>query len=191
VTAAVENSVQAGNVVVQAAVSLDGFIAGPGHSMDWVFEYTTPAEIPQVFQATGAMLSGRNSYDVGERDAGTGKPSGEAYGGAWSGPMFVLTHRPPDNPRPGVTFLSGDIAAAVATATQAAGDKDLIVLGADVVGQCLERGLVDEVELMVLPLMLGDGIRLYGSGGAVRVNLEPVSCERSGAVTFLRYRVTN
>jgi dihydrofolate reductase len=190
VTAAAEDGVQAGNVVVQAAMSLDGFIAGPGHSMDWVFEYTTPEEVPQVMQATGAMLSGRNSYNVGERDAGTGKPSGEAYGGAWSGPMFVLTHHQPNDPRPGVTFLSGDITAAVATAKQAAGDKDLIVLGADVIRQCLEVGLVDEIQLMVLPVMLGDGVRLYGSGGASRVNLEPVSCERYGDVTFLRYQVT-
>jgi dihydrofolate reductase len=189
VTAAVEDGVHAGNVVAQAAMSLDGFIAGPGHSMDWVFEYTSPEEIPEVIQATGAMLSGRNSYDVGERDAATGKPSGEAYGGAWSGPMFVLTHRPADHPRPGVTFLSGDIAAAAATAKQAAGDKDLIVLGADVIRQCLECGLVNEIQLMVLPVLLGDGIRLYGSDGADRVNLDPVGRDQSGVVTFLRYRV--
>jgi dihydrofolate reductase len=56
-----------GKVVVPAAMSLDGFIAGPGDAMDWVFEYTTPAEFPEIVQATGAMLSGRNSYDVGRR----------------------------------------------------------------------------------------------------------------------------
>jgi dihydrofolate reductase len=170
-------------------MSIDGFIAGQGDSMDWVFEYTTPAEIPDIIRGTGAMLSGRNSYDVGERDAATGKLSGDAYGGAWNGPMFVLTHRPPDHPRPGVAFLSGDIAAAVATGKQAAGDKDLVVLGAHVIRQCLERGLVDEIQLMVLPVLLGDGVRLYGSDGAARVNLEPVGCEQSGAVSFLRYRV--
>jgi dihydrofolate reductase len=188
VIAVAENGVHAGNVVVQAAMSLDGFIAGRGHSMDWVFEYAMPGEIPEVSQATGAMLSGRNTYDVGVRDAG--KPSGDPYGGAWHGPMFVLTHRVPDNPRSDVTFLSGDIAAAVATAKQAAGDKDLIVLGADVVRQCLERGLADEIQLMMLPVLLGDGVRLYGSDGALRVNLEPAGCEQAGAVSFLRYRVT-
>jgi dihydrofolate reductase len=168
-------------------MSLDGFIAGPGHCMDWIFEYTSPEDIPEVIQATGAMLCGRHSYDVAERDAG--KPSGDAYGGAWSGPMFVLTHRQPDSPRPEVTFLSGDVAAAVAIAKQAAGDKDLIVLGADVVRQCLEGGLVDEVQLTVLPVLLGDGVRLYGSEGSARVNLEPVGSQQSGVVTFLRYRV--
>jgi dihydrofolate reductase len=189
VSVSVDDGVQSGNVVAQAAMSLDGFIAGPGHSMDWVFEYTAPEEIPDVIQATGAMLSGRNSYDVGERDAALGRPSGDAYGGAWNGPMFVLTHRPPEQPSPGVSFCSGDVAAAVATAKQAAGDKDLIVLGADVVRQCLERGLVDEIQLMILPVLLGDGVRLYGSDGAVRVNLEPVGCGQSGVVTFVRYRV--
>jgi dihydrofolate reductase len=185
-TADAGDRAQGGNVVVQAAMSLDGFIAAPGHSMDWIFEFTMPAETPEMFQATGAMLSGRTTYEVGERD--TGKPSGEAYGGAWRGPQFVLTHEPPAGPRPGVTFLSGDIAAAVATGRQAAGQKDLIVLGADVVRQCLERGLVDEVQLTVLPVLLGDGIRLFGSRGS-RVDLEPVDAASAGRARFLRYRV--
>jgi dihydrofolate reductase len=188
VTVSADEGVQSGNVVVQVAMSLDGFIAGPEHSMDWVFEFTSPGDVPDLIQATGAMLSGRNTYEVGERDAG--KPSGDAYGGAWDGPVFVLTHHPPDNPRPGVAFLSGDVAGAVATAKRAAGDKDLIVLGADVAGQCLERGLVDEVQLMMLPVLLGDGVRLYGAEGAARVNLEPAGCTQAGDMTFLRYRVT-
>ena len=169
-------------------MSLDGFIAGPGHAMDWVFDYTVPDDFPEVVQATGAMLSGRNSYDVGERDSG--KPSGEPYGGAWHGPMFVLTHRPPAAPADSaVTFLSGDIADAVATAGKAAGDKDLVVLGADVARECLERGLVDEILLLVLPVLLGSGVHLYESAKEARINLEPVSSTLSGAVTALRFRV--
>jgi dihydrofolate reductase len=168
-------------------MSLDGFIAGPEHSMDWVFEFAGADSFPEIIAATGAMLSGRNSYDVGERDVG--KPSGDAYGGAWHGPMFVLTHRPPSGDSRGITFLSGDVAAAVATARSAAGEKDLIVLGADVVRQCLERGLVDEIQVMVLPVLLGDGVRLYGSEDGTRVSLEPMSSAQAGQVTFLRYRV--
>ena len=63
----------------------------------------------------------------------------------FSGPLFVLTHEPPDPPDPGVTVLTGDIGDAVATALDAAGGKNLEVLGADVAGQCLRRGLVDEI----------------------------------------------
>lgn len=178
----------AGRVVVQAAMSLDGFIAGPDHDMDWVFEYTTPDEFPDIVAATGAMLSGRRSYDVGQRDAG--KPSGEAYGGAWDGPVFVLTHTPPAAAQSeGVTFLSGDIGAAVATARSAAGDKDLVIIGADVARQCLERGLVDELELLLLPVLLGDGTRLYSAGSSARIDLEPISSNLAGSTTILRYRV--
>ena len=130
-------------VVVNRAMSLDGFVAGPDDSMHWVFEYATPDQVPDVMNATGAMLCGRRTHDVGERDAG--KLSGDAYGGPWHGPVFVLTHRPPPAPPDGQhTFLSGDIATAVATANSAAGDKDLEVLGSDVTGQRLRRGLVDE-----------------------------------------------
>ena len=78
-----------GKVVVNRAMSLDGFVAGPDDSMDWVFEYATPDQVPDVMVATGAMLCGRRTYDVGQRDAG--KLSGDAYGGLWSGPVFVLT----------------------------------------------------------------------------------------------------
>jgi dihydrofolate reductase len=178
----------AGQVVVQAAMSLDGFIAGPEHSADWVFEYTAPDDFPEVIRATGAMLSGRNCYDVGLRDAG--KPSGEPYGGAWHGPSFVLTHRPPaDAAGTGVTFLSGDIEKAVATARAEAGGKDLVVLGANVAAQCLRAGLIDEFLVLVLPVLLGSGTPLYARDGAGRVNLEPISSVRSGSVTALRFGV--
>ena len=175
-------------VVVQAAMSLDGFIAGPGDAMDWVFEYAAPEEFPELAQAAGAMLSGRRSYDVGQRDAG--KPSGEAYGGAWHGPVFVLTHEPPAGPEEDVTFLSGDIETAVATAKAAAAPGDLIITGADVGRQCLQHGLVDELQLLVLPVLLGDGTRLYpAAGGGARIELNPVSCTLSGQVTMMRYTV--
>jgi dihydrofolate reductase len=172
-------------VVVQAAMSLDGFIAGPGDAMDWVFEYAAPDDFPEIVEATGAMLSGRRSYDVGLRDAG--KPSGEAYGGAWHGPSFVLTHDPPADPD--VAFLSGDIEAAVQTALAAAGHKDLVVVGADVASQCLERGLVDELLVMVLPVLLGGGTPFYKPATPTRVELEALTSSRSGSVQLLRYQV--
>ena len=115
-----------------------------------------------------------------------GGPSGKEYG--FSGPVFVLTHEPPDPADQAVTFLTGDIGEAVATARSAAGDKNLEILGADVAGQCLRRGLVDEILVYVLPVLLGDGIR-FSSPGLARIDLEPVSSTRSGAVTILRFRV--
>ena len=78
--------------------------------------------------------------------------------------FFVLTHKPPDPPDPEVTFLSGDIGEAVATALDAADGKNLEILGADVAGQCLRRGLVDEILVYVMPVLLGDGIRFSPPG---------------------------
>src|SRR5664279_289187 len=115
------------------------------------------------------------------------KPGSVDY--PFSGPMFLLTHRPLEPPNPAVRVLAGDIAEAVATALDAAGGKDLEILGADVAGQCLKRGLVDEILVYVLPIVAGNGIP-FSSPGLTRVDLEPISSKRSGAVTLLRFRVT-
>jgi dihydrofolate reductase len=185
-----DTSIGIGKVVVNRSMSLDGFIAGPGDAMDWVFDFVAPDEFPEVAAATGAMLVGRRTYEVGKR-MNAGKERGSASSGEtypFSGPVFVLTHETPEPPDPAVTFLTGDIGQAVATARSAAGGKYLEILGADVAGQCLRRGLVDEILVYVLPVLLGDGIRL-SSPGLARIDLEPVSSTRSGAVTILRFRV--
>jgi dihydrofolate reductase len=177
-----------GKVVVNRSMSLDGFTAGPGDAMDWVFDHMRHGaqdQLGEIMAATGAMLVGRRTYEVGKRLAG--EPGSEPdYDG---GPEFVLTHEPPDPPDPAVTFLTGDIGEAVATARSAAGGKNLEILGADVTGQCLRRGLVDEILVYVLPVLLGDGIRFFSSPGLGRIDLEPVSVTPSGTVTILRFRV--
>jgi dihydrofolate reductase len=179
-----------GKVVVNRAMSLDGFIAGPGHKMDWgggrqLADFVAPEVIGEIAAATGAMLVGRRTWEVGDSMEAE-EPGSVDY--PFSGPFFVLTHRPPDPPDPTATYLAGDIGEAVATALDAAGGKNLEILGADVAGQCLQRGLVDEILVYVLPVLLGDGIP-FSSPGLARVDLEPLSSTRSGAVTMLRFRV--
>src|SRR5919107_6279422 len=179
-----------GKVVVNRCMSLDGFIAGPGHSMDWgldrdLADFVAPDDLAEIAAATGAMLVGRRTWEVGERMAAE-KPDTVDY--PFSGPMFLLTHRPLEPPNPDVTILSGDIGEAVATALDAAGSKNLEILGADVAGQCLQRALVDEVLVYVLPVLLGDGIR-FSSPGLARTELEPISSTRSGDSTILRFHV--
>ena len=115
-----------------------------------------PDDVQEIAAATGAMLIGRRTHEVGKRMQADEPGSGDY---PFSGPFFVLTHEPPDPPDPEVTFLSGDIGEAVATALDAAGGKNLEILGADVAGQCLRRGLVDEILVYVMPVLLGDGIR--------------------------------
>src|SRR5260370_35206043 len=82
-----------GRVVVQAAMSLDGFIAGPDHDMDWVFDYTTPDEFPDVGAVPGGMFSRRRRDDVRQRAAR--RAGAEAYRGAGDRPGVVLTPEPP------------------------------------------------------------------------------------------------
>ena len=182
-----------GKVVVNRSMSVDGFIAGPGDAMDWIFDFVTPdaAWLAEIAAATGAMLVGRRTDEVGDRmDANHERGAASSEEGyPFSGPTFVLTHRPPDPPAPGVTYLTGDIGEAVATALDAAGGKNLEILGADVARQCLQRGLVDEILVYVLPVLLGDGIRFYSSPGLERIDLEPLDSTRQGAVTILRFRV--
>jgi dihydrofolate reductase len=174
-----------GKVVVNRAMSLDGFIAGPGDAMDWIGDFVKLNDVADQAAATGAMLIGRRTSEVGDRMEAE-EPGSTDY--PFSGPMFVLTHRPPDPPDPKVTYLTGDIGEAVATALDAAGGKNLEILGADVAGQCLRRGLVDEILVYVLPVLLGDGIH-FSPSGLPRIDLEPVSSTRSGDVTILRFRV--
>jgi len=181
-----------GKVVMNRSMSLDGFIAGPGDAMDWIFDFIEPdaAFLTEAAAATGALLVGRRTDEVGSRMRANleGGFASSDDGYPVCGPTFVLTHRPPDPPDPDVTYLTGDIGKAVATALDAAGGKNLEVLGADVAGQCLQRGLVDEIMVYALPVLLGDGTRLYPPGLG-RIDLEPVSSTRSGAVSILRFRV--
>lgn len=174
-----------GKILWHVTMSVDGFIAGPGDAMDWVFRHAGPNPVAEAVSGTiGAVLAGRRGYDASRRSGG------ELYGGAWSGPIFVLTHRPPpDRADPNITFLSGDIRSAVATALEAADGKDVLVAGADVARQCLAEGLVDELLIHVAPLLLGDGVRLFGRPGATPVTLETISVSQAGPVTNLRFHV--
>jgi dihydrofolate reductase len=163
-------------------MSVDGFIAGPDDSMDWAFRGWEPSPLAdELRDGTGAILGGRRWYDVAEA-----KYNGLAgiYGGEWSGPVFVLTHRPEDGPAdPAVTFLSGSLDDAVATTRKAAAGKNVEIFGANVAQQCLEAGLLDEIIIHLAPVLLGDGVRLYGPPGATqRVELD-------GRLTDLRFAV--
>jgi dihydrofolate reductase len=142
-----------------------------------------------VIAAIGALLVGRRTYGVGQKD-GQVEAATEPYGGAWSGPQFVLAHDPPQAPKDAdVTFLAGDVGDAVATAATAAGGKDVVILGADVARQCLEAGLVDEILIHLAPILLGDGVRLYEALGGSPVKLEKIGLAETGQVTKLRFRV--
>jgi dihydrofolate reductase len=171
-------------------MSLDGFIAGPADAMDWVFRYAGPnPAADEVITSIGAVIAGRRSYDVGRRK-GQRAEARKVYGGAWTGPVFVLTHQAPDAPEdPTITFLSGDIKEAVATALRGADGRNVLVIGANVAQQCINEGLIDEILVHLAPLLLGDGVRLYGRPGAAPVDLETTRITQSGQLANLRFRV--
>jgi dihydrofolate reductase len=170
-------------------MSLDGFIAGPDDDMRWAFDVDLgPDEtIDEVVRATGALLVGRRTQAVEDRE----QPG--FYGGAYRGPFFVLRHDPPAEPPvvKGVTgqFLDVGIEEAVAVAEQAAAGRNVGVLGANVARQCLEAGLLDEILVHVGPVLLGDGVRLFDRPGGKPVKLEPISVRKTGQSTALRFSV--
>jgi dihydrofolate reductase len=172
-------------------MSLDGFIAGPNHEMDWVFEHTSdlPADTTQeLIETTGAILAGRGSYNVGRTS--TRQETSKPFGGAWEGPQLVLAHDPPDDEEdPSITFISGDIRTAVASALDAAGGRNVLIFGANIASQALEAGLVDDILIYVLPVLLGDGVRLFDADARRRSDLEAIDITRSGQVAILNYRV--
>ena len=174
-------------VIWHITMSLDGFIAGPDDAMDWIFEYWTSSNemATEVIGTTGAILLGRRTYEVEDRD----RPG--FYGGAWTGPVFVLTHEPPATV-PGWmtgTFINDPIDVAVAHAQQVGGERNVVILGAHVARQCIEHELLDEIVVHLAPVLLGDGVRLFGSPGTERTNLERITLAQSGQLTDLRFRV--
>lgn len=175
-------------LLYSGTISLDGFIAGPGGDMSWVTEHFGPNPvIDELVGDIGALLVGNRTFRGDDPNRGTDK-EGKPFSGAWAGPQFVLTHRPPDMPVPGVTFL-GDLASAVAAAKAAAGDRYVNVLGANVARQCLDAGVLDEILVLVAPVLLGDGVRLFDQPGGTKVKLERVSVSAAPTVTNLWLRV--
>jgi dihydrofolate reductase len=175
-------------VVWHITMSVDGFIAGPGDSMEWAFRrgQSAPTMAIDVMRSTGAILGGRRWFDVA-----SSKYRGVAgiYGGVWRGPVLVLTHRMERSPAPALTFISEPIAAAVVKARETAAGKNVGIFGANVAQQCLRAGLVDEIVIHHAPVLLGDGVRLYGPS-MPEIELERIETAESGQIVDVRYRVT-
>jgi dihydrofolate reductase len=174
-------------VIWHVAMSVDGFIAGPDDAMDWMSERDEHSKVADdVMTSVGAILAGRRWYDVA-----TERYDGRAgiYGGAWSGPVFVLTHRPPEqHADAGITFLTDELGTAVETTRAAADGKDVAIFGANIAQQCVAAGLLDEIVIHVVPTLLGGGVRLNADGGPA-VELVRTHLGESGQFTDLRFDV--
>jgi dihydrofolate reductase len=171
-----------GKVLWHFTMSLDGFVAGPNHELGWMTGSNRPGLVEEYVATTGAVLAGRKGWDAATGDS-------RPYGGAWSGPIFVLTHHPDDAaPADGVTFLNCEPEQAIRIGLEAAAGKNLEVFSPTIGRQLLERGLIDEIDLHIAPVLLGAGVRLYESAGGDPIRLHRVGEGDPDSIVNVRYR---
>jgi dihydrofolate reductase len=192
-------------------MSLDGFVAGPNDGVgnglgdggapihnwvmggDWNYGNETFAAtgvdrdlLDTMLQTAGAAIVGRRMYDVVD---------GWGDDPPWGIPVFVLTHRGAPRERRGTTtftYVGDGVRSAHAQARAAAGAKDVVVSGgANVAQQFLDAGLIDELQLHIAPVLIGDGVPLFAHLGHYPVSLTPLVVHQSERATHIRYRVIN
>ncbi len=183
-------------------VSLDGYVAGPDDSVDaplgiggfclfdWLDRRNDQGPSGQVFteaMSTRALISGRRTYEL------AGRWGGDHHDGV---PVFVLTHNVPDDPPPGSVRYVTDVHECAVQARAAAGNGDVMVHGAGAAQALLRAGQLDELELHVVPVLLGQGRRLFDNLPAEHIDLDlvrrlttPDDQELARHVMHLRYRV--
>jgi dihydrofolate reductase len=134
-----------------------------------------------VSSRVGAVVGGRWTYEAAEHWGGENP---------WGLPFFIVTHRPEEEPEGGAfTFVSG-VREAVERAVEAAGGKDVHVMGgADVIRQALADGLVDELTIIIAPVVLGGGGKRRFDGFSRSLDLEHIGVRQSRYATFIDYGV--
>ena len=196
------------STVLYMSMSLDGFVAGPNETPDnglgdggerlheWIFPGAEDGleaavgrlrgvnrQIYDEFMSTGAVVAGRGTFDPAD---GWG---GDHHDGV---PIYILSRNPAPAwaaEWPAVNYVSS-LEAAVRDAKLAAGDKNVLVHGASIAQRALTGGLLDELEIHLVPVLFGDGRRLFEHLGSEQRELERIrTLEGEGGVTHLRYRV--
>ncbi|MGO2016467.1 MAG: dihydrofolate reductase family protein [Brevibacterium aurantiacum] len=156
--------------------SLDGFITGPNHDMSWMSGLGSLAEgtVEDLASKVAVIISGRRGYDAAKAQADErDELTSEAYGGAWEGTEFILTHRPEELAEDTtITAVNCSIAEVVDRARAIAGDRDIQIISADIGRQALEVDLIDEMQVFVAPIFLGEGTRVFDVPGGRRVYWE-------------------
>lgn len=195
-------------VIAGITTSVDGYVTGPddgpgcglgigGERLHyWVFggpwTYASPGRgeatgedkvwLDESIAGNGAVIAGRRTYEASGHWGDTNP---------WGVPFFIVTHRPEEQP-PGDDFIFvGDIAEAIERAKVAAGERTVHVMGgADVMRQALAGGYVDELTVIIAPVVLGGGKRLF-EGFTQSLDLEQLGVRQSQLATFVDYRVTH
>jgi dihydrofolate reductase len=193
-------------VIAGITTSVDGYVAGPddgpGRGLGiggerlhyWVFggPWTYDSDptgqatgedkewLDHAFSQLGAVVAGRWTYEAADHWGGTNP---------WDLPFFIVTHRPEEQPEGDAFTFVGSLDDAIAQAKSAAGDKHVHVMGgADIIRQALAGGYIDELTIIVAPVALGGGKRLF-EGFEQRLELEHLGVRQSRFATFIDYRV--
>ncbi|HEX4305107.1 MAG TPA: dihydrofolate reductase [Solirubrobacterales bacterium] len=191
-----------GKVTANLSISLDGFYTGPepgptqglgrgGRVLhDWIedgtsnrAELTSNEIVAEMFEAAGAMVTGRDGYDHAQAAWGPHPP--------FECEVFVMTHRPrPDDIREGTAFHFVDsFDAALAGARAAAGDANVALHGASAIRQALAAGALDELQLQIVPVLLFTGLRLFEEVRRAPLDLQLLRVVDAPGATHLKYRV--
>ncbi len=185
-----------GPIRLYMSMSLDGFITGPddrkgqglgrdgGRLFNWLDDRMSAGPSGRIFReamATGAVIAGRRTFELADGW------NGDHHDGV---PIHILTHRTDEGAAaPGNTTFFSDVVACAAQARAAAGDRAVLVHGAGAAQALLRAGELDELEIHLVPVLLGAGRRLFGSTGPGHIELELVRRLADRDVTHLRYRV--
>ena len=176
-------------VVADMSVSLDGFVADSKDGVEHIFSwYAKPQPESAAGDAgtvagLGVIVYGRRTFEVANGWNGT-HPTGA--------PVIVVTHEVPDGwPRPDstVSFDTGGIESAMRKAAEIAGDRIVALGSPSIIQQCLDLGLVDRIQVKVVPVLIGEGIRLFGKLAAAPVELGDPEISQGNGVTHLYYDV--
>jgi dihydrofolate reductase len=178
-------------VVGGMTLSLDGFASDAHGDLSRLYpdlgELANTEMLQEEIRTTGAVVMGRNSYNMGDPDS-----FADSY--EYQVPIFVMTHhvpekKPKETAALTITFVTDGIEAALAKAKAAAGDKNVMLIGASINQQCIHAGLCDELHIGIMPVLLGAGLRLFEQFDVARVTLEKIKVLESGARTDIWFRV--
>lgn len=197
-----------GKVGTGFSMSLDGFVAGPGDNVDRIFKWYFTGD------TSNEVASGDTTFNVSSEGADNiqqaGNMSGAVVAGrrlfditnGWGGkhpmdvPVFVVTHTVPQEwiekyVKEGApfTFVTDGFESAIEQAKAIAGDKMVAIASPSIVQQCLNAGLLDEITIDLIPVLLGDGIRLFDHLNTGLIELESTSVSEGSGVTHLNFRV--
>ncbi len=192
-----------GKVVAEFAMSLDGFIADLKDDVSRLYKWFSNGDTPvqgaagyvfmtsavsaknymEIMGSTGALVTGRRDFDASHAWGGTSP---------LNVPTFIVTHNAPQEwlkPGSPFIFVTDGITSAIEKAKQAADGKNVLVGGSQIVQQCIKAGLLDEINIDLVPILLGDGIRLFDKLGSEPFELAIMQVLEAPGVTHLKYRV--